>query len=145
MRFRTWWLWCLSVNAIAFTVSVAISLRNYLKEHVGRRAFVLDWAPNLLWPVIISLLAAALAVNVGKPAILGSVALAAGVIGLRFHVYEGDGYYARLITALTAPRSAGILHSSFPMACIALALGSAGIGLLAAIAFPRRAPAVPTG
>jgi hypothetical protein len=138
VRFRTWWLWCLSVNVIAFAVSIAVSLRNYLDEHVGRRAFVRDWAPNLFWPIIISLLTAALAINVGKPAILGSIALAAGVIGLRFHVYEGDGYYARLITALTAPRNADILHSSFPIACIFLAVGSAGIGLLGAMASHRR-------
>jgi hypothetical protein len=49
---------------------MAISLRNYLEAHVGRRAFVRDWAPNLFWPCIISLLVAALAVKVGKPAIL---------------------------------------------------------------------------
>lgn len=93
---------------------MAISLLNYQSEHVGRRAFVRDWAPNLFWPVVISLLAAALAVKVGKPAILASVALAAGVIGLRFHVYQGDGYYARLITALTAPRNADPTHHSGP-------------------------------
>jgi hypothetical protein len=140
-----WWLWCLSVNAIAFAASMAISLRNYLGEDVGRRAFVRDWAPNLCWLVTISLLAAALAAKAGKPALLASVALAASVIGLRFHVYQGDGYYARLITALTAPRNADILHSSFPIACIFLALGSAGIGLLAALASRRRTPAAPTG
>jgi hypothetical protein len=123
---------------------MAISLRNYLEQNVGRRAIVRDWAPNLFWPVVISLLVAALAVKVGKPAILASFAVAAGVIGLRFHVYQGDGYYARLITALTAPRNAGILHSSFPIACIFLALGSAGIGLLTAMAFHRGAT-WPTG
>jgi hypothetical protein len=136
-----WWLWCFSANAIAFAASMALSLRNYLEEHLGRRAFVRDWAPNLFWPVIISLLVAVLAVKVGKPAILVSVALLASVIGLRFHVYEGDGYYARLFTALTAPRNNDHLHRSFPAACIFLSLGSAGIDLLAAVASRRRAPA----